>query len=552
MISNIDGTERLYLCKGDEPIYIENCKIPQHHIDGLRFLYKQYKKKKSGVIINYTSGYGRNLQVVLFLKALRHLFKQPVLVLCQEGAEHDWMEHFQTWTDLCDDVVLETSNPFIKKQVFINTMSNLSSFSRREWSVLVVDGDHSTHQILGLPFKAEYKIWITPVNMREHLDKFSLIYKWFYPKEKFDKAQFAADKSNPSDVVEKAVMLEAFMEDIVARRHEDEYYNDKEESPPIRISRKNKDATGTKIKRSKRRIPSDDDDTPLSHTRTDHKDIPTKSHERTKNTELTLSALQTNEIDDFSVDNFKRKSIEDFDEELLGEKDETVLKNSMNSQREVNLYYEPDSTEASDRLYEMDTLEFGNSQDQSPNGNEIRDIIDQENDDLERDRLRENLLDDDDDEEGNPDYHYNAKGVIPSKIFRNTNVEAKSKFEEFRKTNNSPSIFDGNSDNEGKDESDRETSKSPSIDEDSRPDINEVKRRESLSDDESTTKSTDNALKEVHLKSNAMLDGMKNDVSNEIPAVTNSLKRNCIEDKMKELEEKALKKFKGSILDSLF
>ncbi|KAH9640068.1 hypothetical protein HF086_015999 [Spodoptera exigua] len=121
---NIQG--RFYLSQNEEDtIYLDNCRVPQHHIEGIRFLYKQFKRvvciipishhptdimfinllifqKRNGVIINDPLGFGRNIQITLFLKAVHPLLSRPVLILCEEGSENDWYERFFTWTDLSD------------------------------------------------------------------------------------------------------------------------------------------------------------------------------------------------------------------------------------------------------------------------------------------------------------------------------------------------------------------------------------------------------------------------------------------------------------------
>lgn len=53
------------------------------------------------------------------------------------------------------------------------------------------------------------------------MDHFSIIFKWLYPKEKFDKSNFISSTKNLNDVIDKAILLDAFLEDIVARNEEE-------------------------------------------------------------------------------------------------------------------------------------------------------------------------------------------------------------------------------------------------------------------------------------------------------------------------------------------
>ncbi|XP_073945015.1 uncharacterized protein [Choristoneura fumiferana] len=246
-------TERLYLSREDD-IYVDHCQLPQHQIDGVRFLYAQFKKKKPGVILNDPSGYGKTLQVVLFLSAVKRLLLAPALVLVKDDELALWREHFQRWTQLKDDVVFESSNPYLKKAVFVSTRSHAAALARREWTVAVAD----TGALRDRP-QADFKIWLTHADVKEDLYTFSSVYQWLSPKETFNPRDFEANKGDPKDVVAKSLLLDAFFEDKVLRRKnftpfkKPETYTSLTIEPP-KISRKNKDATGTKIKRSKVRI----------------------------------------------------------------------------------------------------------------------------------------------------------------------------------------------------------------------------------------------------------------------------------------------------------
>jgi hypothetical protein len=64
-------------------------------------------------------------------------------------------------------VVVAASNPFVKKSLFINTLEGIHSFTRRDWSFVVVDNDAMLAQpAVLMRFNADFKIWITAVDMK--------------------------------------------------------------------------------------------------------------------------------------------------------------------------------------------------------------------------------------------------------------------------------------------------------------------------------------------------------------------------------------------------
>lgn len=63
-------------------------------------------------------------------------------------------------------MIIAAESPFMKKSVFINSMVGLEQFCRRDWAVIVVDNDAFLKKALLNKFRADFKIWITPVDMK--------------------------------------------------------------------------------------------------------------------------------------------------------------------------------------------------------------------------------------------------------------------------------------------------------------------------------------------------------------------------------------------------
>lgn len=61
-------------------------------------------QKNPGIILNDPSGYGKKLQVVLFIKAIRHALEDSVLIICNDNDAVIWLEHFREWTDFYDGI----------------------------------------------------------------------------------------------------------------------------------------------------------------------------------------------------------------------------------------------------------------------------------------------------------------------------------------------------------------------------------------------------------------------------------------------------------------
>lgn len=62
-------------------------------------------QKKQAVILNDPSGYGKRVQTALFLSAVLPALVKPVLILCREGKEQQWMSCFQQWTQVTDGML---------------------------------------------------------------------------------------------------------------------------------------------------------------------------------------------------------------------------------------------------------------------------------------------------------------------------------------------------------------------------------------------------------------------------------------------------------------
>ncbi|XP_045497631.1 autophagy-related protein 23-like isoform X2 [Colias croceus] len=242
--------ERLYLWKEKEnDVFIEHNNIYDHQTDGLRFLFKQFKKKNPGVILNYPRRCGKSVTIVLFLYAIRKLLQQPVLILCKDTQDaENWHQCFQMWSGFSpDEIAFEPTKALLKKQIFIKSMSDLVSFTRRSWSILV----HKDDDFEGLPqfSSVDFYIWATSTDVMKDLPFLSSIYKWINPKEKIN---FDHDKGD----FKKQILLDAQLENIVLRRFrismpDQQTNNDEDYCIQPKKSKKNKDATGKKIKRSK-------------------------------------------------------------------------------------------------------------------------------------------------------------------------------------------------------------------------------------------------------------------------------------------------------------
>ncbi|KAF9407419.1 hypothetical protein HW555_012547 [Spodoptera exigua] len=577
---NIQG--RFYLSQNEEDtIYLDNCRVPQHHIEGIRFLYKQFKRKRNGVIINDPLGFGRNIQITLFLKAVHPLLSRPVLILCEEGSENDWYERFFTWTDLSDDVVIETKNPMLKKAVIINTMVNLHLFCARDWSIIIVDGDKvtSTNPLLKLPLRSSFKIWNTQINLKENLDRFEEVYKWMYPQESFDKNYFIANPDSAVDVIEKSILLDSFLEDILIRREDlnssfEKYQREVMMPPPktttimpsihptlnspnttitpvvgpappppppaptptVIITKKNKDATGTKIKRSKTKIDADTANKPYEPILP----ITTSITKVVSETPKTFETFDTNE--DFSIENYKRKS-----KDNIVNNDKPIQIIEIDNRCDMKSYYEQGAeSKSADKLEEMDTLVFGHDT-----------FISKVSDHYKPGHAAS------DKKETEPHTILTCKPIGEQSTHK---LYTDNKICSSTVTSSSRKIYDpSHHDPERDKKNDRASLLARDVDtakvnlEELNKEMRDLGTRDNP-DKVSKRQKTDSAPKSVitfeQYKTKSSLSNTQVSASGILGSgteqVTNSLKRNNIDDKMKECEEKVSKKFKGSFLDSLF
>lgn len=100
------------------------------------------------------------------------------------------------------------------------------------------------------------------MHFQKNLDLFSGVYSWLFPKEKVEIDKFKINDGDASDYVTKTILFDAFTEEFL-KRSEDfltPFSVNKKPSTSVKQSRKRKDITGTKIKRTKRAIIDDDDD----------------------------------------------------------------------------------------------------------------------------------------------------------------------------------------------------------------------------------------------------------------------------------------------------
>lgn len=288
MVEVIQGNvcERLYLQKqGLYEVFVNNCQLlKQHQINGLRFLYMQFKKKKQGIILNFPTHTGKSVTVVLFVNAVINLLKKPVLILCKNDNEMFlWKEHFLQWTDFIeDDLVVESKRVVKGKKIFIKKVDELAYYLHHSWSIVIAKHDLIDKDLCQIS-DVEYKIWITSTDIKKDLKMLAFIYDWLYPKLKLNVKDFIPSEKTSKEILLKSIYLDTFLEDFVLREDNVKQFDKIKESKTssgianesdtrIKKSRKNKDATGTKVKRSRRII--DDDKNILNEIETTTTRIP--------------------------------------------------------------------------------------------------------------------------------------------------------------------------------------------------------------------------------------------------------------------------------------
>ncbi|XP_046959828.1 uncharacterized protein LOC124529929 [Vanessa cardui] len=264
--------ERLYLLKeGQNEIYVNNCQnLKQHQINGLRFLFMLFKRNKPGAIVNFPQHCGKSITVALFLYAVRNLLEKPVLILCKNENEMCiWRENLLRWTDFNnDDIIIESSKILKGKKIFIKNIDNLASYQQHSWSIIIIKDDSINKEISRIS-DVRYKIWISSTDMKKDLTMMAFIYDWLYPKLKISIEDFIPSGNNPKDNYLKSIYLDTFLEDFVVREENIKQFNETKNSFTTDIitnqinenkskqTRKNKDDTGTKIKRSRKIIDAD-------------------------------------------------------------------------------------------------------------------------------------------------------------------------------------------------------------------------------------------------------------------------------------------------------
>ncbi|XP_059059133.1 uncharacterized protein LOC131852486 [Achroia grisella] len=254
-------SERVYLSKNPD-VYVQSSSLQHYQAEDIRFLFKQHVTKKPGVIFKESVKNENSFQVTLFISAIVGALEKPVLILCDENDMGIWSDHFQN-IQSNNDIAINESNIFLERKIFIISKEKLDSYHRREWSVIVVSDDSFLqYKQIHPKYKADYKIWLTTIDIKDDLGSFSLVYKWFYPKKELDVEELKVDKADIREKLSKVIRIEASLEDMVLSRSNILTSSKTFQYQPVnRVSRKNKDATGTKIKRS-RKVSVDNIDKP--------------------------------------------------------------------------------------------------------------------------------------------------------------------------------------------------------------------------------------------------------------------------------------------------
>lgn len=259
-------SECLYLQKEEKnKVLINDCQLlKQHQIDGLRFLFLQFKKKKPAAVVNFPSKCGKSVTVALFLNVLKNIINKPILILCNSKSEINlWNDIILKWTEYTtDDIAIDSSNVYIKKKIFIKYMEDLTQYLRRSWSILIIKDDLSK-TTLKLAFDADFKIWITSTDIKKDLKMLSLTYNWL-TKLTMNANDFMPSGISIREKIQKNILLDSFLEDFLIQETRIAPFENMQSHKAIDIgtnevsspkkSKKNKDASGRKVKRTKRKI----------------------------------------------------------------------------------------------------------------------------------------------------------------------------------------------------------------------------------------------------------------------------------------------------------
>ncbi|XP_045448650.1 uncharacterized protein LOC123657109 [Melitaea cinxia] len=482
MVEVIQGNvcERLYLQKqGSHEVFLNNCQLlKQHQINGLRCLYMQFKKKKQGVILNFPTHTGKSVTVVLFVNAVIYLLKKPVLILCKNDNEmFTWKEYFLQWTDFIeDDLAVESKRVVKGKKIFIKKVDELAYYRHHSWSIVIAKHDLIDKDMCQIS-DAEYKIWITSTDMKKDLKMLAFIYDWLYPKLKLNVKDFIPSEKTSKEILLKSIYLDAFLEDIVIREDNVKQFDEIKESKTssnianvsetrVKKSRKNKDATGTKVKRSRRIIDDDDDDKTILN--------------ENETTSTRISIINENfafETDEQNVNEGNNVFVNDLNNDMstvYAPSDINFMEQNLSTGIKTNL-------EANMEIDSMETMDFGDA---------INEIV-----------RNENIM--------QPEN--STESIYSEEIGNETNVNLENEKESLKVDNNG---MEQGTLNDPIDILKSEQNV------DGKEDCKEIVKNEEVSDlDETNGGKTFN---------------------------------NYIDTKLTELEERTMKKFKGSFLDSIF
>ncbi|XP_072932247.1 uncharacterized protein [Epargyreus clarus] len=258
-----DDTKRLYLEVGPNGnISVPGIGLAKHQIDGIRFLFEKYRKGKPGVLVNYSACSGRRVMVVLFISSIIEELERPVLIIYKHNQEkEDWVQLFGAWTTVKkDDIAVDPANIFVRSKIILKSMSDMSTCCNRVWSMLAVNIEHDDDTMCKMQLKVDFKIWITAIDLKEHLEILGPIYTWINGpldsrlKELFEGniIMFEDELEAPLVPLSQELLLDSCLDEFMIRRSmlRRFIYNKPETKHTSRKS-KNKDASGTKRKRSR-------------------------------------------------------------------------------------------------------------------------------------------------------------------------------------------------------------------------------------------------------------------------------------------------------------
>ncbi|XP_047517972.1 uncharacterized protein LOC125058019 isoform X1 [Pieris napi] len=224
-----------------------------HQIDGVRFLFKKWKNKLSDYcVLSFPPQQGKSVTVLLFLYAVRTHLSYPILILCKDDEEMlKWTLNLKKWTRYSgDDIAIDPKKALINKQIFIKKYSDVSKlgpFFRRTWSIVVIKTDDCVS--LPLFHRVEFTIWLTSSDLTKNVSLLKSMHNWIMPKVEFEMHTEILPKWK--NEILKHSMLESFVL-IRTPTSLNCQENASLESSRERKRLKNKDATGLKSKRTKK------------------------------------------------------------------------------------------------------------------------------------------------------------------------------------------------------------------------------------------------------------------------------------------------------------